>query len=230
MIICGDALTELKKLEDESVDLLCTDPPYGLNFMGKAWDKALPPIEVWKECLRVLKPGAFAFVMSIPRADCLSRMIISLEDAGFMVNFSPIFWAQAQGFPKAASISKMVDKRLGAEREVVGRYQLPNGQEWNLEQATNPDVDHVEPAFTASGVRTLSITAPATPQAKELDGSYSYNPKPAVEVIIVAQKPMTAKTYVDQALLWYEERQRVLCGLATELKRCYNIGDVEWEK
>jgi len=74
------------------------------------------------------------------------------------------------------------------------------------------------------------ITVPTTPQAKALDGSYGgMQVKPAVEVIIIAQKPKTAKTYVDQALLWYEERQAVLCGLATELKRCYNIGDVEWE-
>ncbi|KKL96522.1 hypothetical protein LCGC14_1843610, partial [marine sediment metagenome] len=63
--------------------------------MGKSWDKALPDINVWKECLRVLKPGAFAFVMSIPRSDCLSRMIISLEDAGFRVDFTPIYWAYA---------------------------------------------------------------------------------------------------------------------------------------
>ena len=74
------------------------------------------------------------------------------------------------------------------------------------------------------------ISLSATPQAKALDGSYGgFQVKPSVEVIIVAQKPKTAKTYVDQALLWYEERQVVLCGLATELKRCYNIGDVEWE-
>ena len=92
-IICGDALTELKKLESNSIDLLCTDPPYGIKFMSKSWDRALPDKQVWAECLRVLKDGAFAFVMSIPRADCLSRMIISLEDAGFIVNFTPIFWA-----------------------------------------------------------------------------------------------------------------------------------------
>ncbi len=110
---CDDALRVLPELESESIDLLCTDPPYGISFMGKDWDKALPDKEIWKECLRVLKPGAFGFVMSIPRADCLSRMIISLEDAGFEVNFTPIFWAYASGFPKATNISKMVDKRGG---------------------------------------------------------------------------------------------------------------------
>ncbi len=85
----------LRGLEDDSVDLLCTDPPYGIGFMGKDWDKALPDKEIWKECLRVLKPGAFGFVMSIPRSDCLSRMIISLEDAGFRVDFTLIYCAYA---------------------------------------------------------------------------------------------------------------------------------------
>jgi len=73
-IVCGDNLSVMPLLPDECVDLISTDPPYGIKFMGKDWDKALPPIETWKECLRVLKPGAFAFVMCIPRQDCLSRM------------------------------------------------------------------------------------------------------------------------------------------------------------
>src|SRR3990167_7895533 len=106
-----DCLETLKRMPDSSVDLMVTDPPYGLNFMSKDWDKALPDRQIWVECLRVLKDGAFAFVMSIPRADCLSRMIISLEDAGFNVGFTPIYWAYASGFPKAQNIGKAVDKR-----------------------------------------------------------------------------------------------------------------------
>ena len=91
----GDSREVLPSLPADSVDLVVTDPPYGISFMGKSWDKALPDRKIWEECLRVLKPGGFAFVMCIPRADCLSRMIISLEDAGFLVNFTPIFWAYA---------------------------------------------------------------------------------------------------------------------------------------
>ncbi|HDZ50108.1 hypothetical protein LCGC14_1968430 [marine sediment metagenome] len=278
-IKCGDALDVLKTLESESVDLLCTDPPYGISFMGKAWDKALPDIKVWKECLRVLKPGSFAFVMSIPRADCLSRMIISLEDAGFRVDFSPIYHAFASGFPKAQNIGKAVDKRNGrtqetykpfsdylksqrqtkqlsmtqideklgtntayswwegrlsgiqlptkfyylqlkeileldnrydeliergeAEREVIGEKIDPDGKPRSKR--------YVNPCIETSGWNLLEtrerlekakwITASATPQAKALDGSYGgFQPKPAVEVIIVAMKPLSEKTFVDQAL------------------------------
>ena len=56
-LINGDCLEELKKLDDNSVDLLCTDPPYGYGFMGRDWDKVLPDINIFKECFRVLKPG-----------------------------------------------------------------------------------------------------------------------------------------------------------------------------
>src|SRR3990167_884277 len=112
-ILHGDCIEVLKTLEADSVDLVATDPPYGYSFMGKSWDKTLPDIGIFKECLRVLKPGAFAFVMSAPRSDVCARMMILLEDAGFNIGFTPIYWTYASGFPKAANIGKMVDKREG---------------------------------------------------------------------------------------------------------------------
>ncbi len=78
----GDSAEVLKGLQDNSVDMLATDPPYAIGFMGKEWDKVLPPKEIWKECYRVLKPGSFIAVMSSPRSDVLYRMIKDLEDAG----------------------------------------------------------------------------------------------------------------------------------------------------
>lgn len=190
MIIHGDSLEKLKDLPDESVDLLATDPPYGYSFMGKSWDKTLPDIGIFKECLRVLKPGAFAFVMSAPRSDVCARMMLMLEDAGFEIGFTPIYWTYASGFPKAMNIGKMVDKRAGAERPVVrtSRQLIKNSmREMEGRDDRLPD--------------TFDYTAPATSEAKALDGSYGgFQPKPAVEVIIVAMKPCNRKTYVDQAL------------------------------
>lgn len=187
MIIHGDSLIELAKLADNSVDLLCTDPPYGYSFMGKSWDKTLPDIGIFKECLRVLKPGAFAFVMSAPRSDVCARMMLLLEDAGFNIGFTPIYWTYASGFPKAQNMGKVVDKRNGVEREVVGRN--PNSRE-------NCDISNT---LYESG--TVGKTAHITKGSGPLEGSYGgFQPKPAVEVIVVAMKPISEKTYVDQAL------------------------------
>ena len=201
MIICGDSANILPMLATNSVDLTVTDPPYGWEFMGKDWDKAVPSVAIWKQCLRVLKPGAFAFVMSGPRMDCLSEMGKRLAEAGFETAFSPIFWAYASGFPKAANMGKLVDKRLGAEREVVGHEpQFPDGTRGATYhgQARGDGI-----AFTSrdesTGLRL--ITAPATSEAQALDGSYAgFQPKPAVEVVIVAMKPLEHGTYIDQAL------------------------------
>jgi len=90
-ILLGDSQERLKSVPDNSIDLMVTDPPYGIGFMGKDWDKALPKIEIWQECLRVLKPGAFAFVMCGPRQDVLYRMIASLETAGFRVDYTSLY-------------------------------------------------------------------------------------------------------------------------------------------
>lgn len=199
MLIKGDSKLELKQLKKDSVDLLCTDPPYGISFMQREWDKVLPDIEIWKECLRVLKPGAFAFVMCAPRQDVLSRMIIMLEDAGFETGFTSMYWTYATGFPKAHNISKAVDKKLGNVRKVVRQKKLnrkdkkaymPNKFEGMSGSSTfkgNPDM--------------MFETEAASDEAKKLDGAYGgFQPKPAVEVVIVAMKPCEKKTYMEQAL------------------------------
>ncbi len=114
---CTDALHGLRQLEEGVVDLLVTDPPYGYSFMGKSWDKGVPKTDIWKECLRVLKPGSFAFIMSAPRQDVQAQMIMNLKEAGFVMAFTPLYHAYASGFPKATNISKSVDKRGGRPPE-----------------------------------------------------------------------------------------------------------------
>jgi site-specific DNA-methyltransferase (adenine-specific) len=193
-IINGDSLKVLKKLEDESVDLVCTDPPYGYSFMNRDWDKAVPALEIWQECLRVLKPGGFCFVMSAPRSDVQSRMMVRLEDAGFNIGFTPIYWTYATGFPKAHNVGKTVDKRLGKKRKVVGKYKTPEGNQELTTYNNWKDSDTQER-------RTPDITEPASDEAKALEGSYvGYQPKPAVEVVLVAMKPITEKTTIEQAM------------------------------
>lgn len=165
------------EIPDNSVDEIVTDPPYGYSFMGKDWDKVVLGVEYWKECLRVLKPGSFAFVMSAPRQDVLGRMIVNLTDAGFDTGFTSLYWAYAQGFPKAMNIGKAVDKRLGAEREVISGVPKPEEYSGKFDQRSSTERPKDNGAIT--------------PEAKALDGSYAgYQPKPAVEVILVCMKPL----------------------------------------
>ena len=168
------------------------------GFMGKEWD-CMPSVDVWKECLRVLKPGAFAFIMSSPRQDVLSRMIVNLEDAGFIVGFTSIYWTYASGFPKASNISKMVDKRLGAEREVVGK--VDGRSKYDNCKRVSDGINREGSTPFGNQAKLHDDTIPSTDEAKALDGSYGgFQPKPALEVVLVVMKPLAEKTYVDQAL------------------------------
>jgi len=116
----GDSAEVLKTLKDNSIDLLACDPPYAIGFMGKDWDKVLPPKNIWEECYRVLKPGSFIAVMSSPRSDVLYRMIKDLEDAGFDMSFSPLYFTYHSGFPKSSNPVKLITKGLEKELENIG--------------------------------------------------------------------------------------------------------------
>ncbi len=184
----GDCLSVMKELPSDSIDLLLTDPPYGYSFLGKDWDRAVPKLEIWQECIRLLKPGSFAFVMSAPRLDCLSKMAQNLSEAGFQIGFTPIYWAYHSGFPKAMDVSKAIDRRLGLKREPV---EIPGRQRSALCWGKH----------YVSGRREVEFTLPASEDAKIFRGSYAgFQPKPAVEVIIVSMKPLSEKSYTDQAL------------------------------
>lgn len=194
----GNCLERLKELQESSVDCMVTDPPYGYSFMGKDWDKVVIGTDIWKECLRVLKPGAFAFVMSAPRQDVLSRMMINLENSGFETGFTSIYWVYATGFPKGMNISKSIDKKLGKEPTKVKKkdYTGPKfADEQFKEQGSMMQTHKTAPR------EEQWETKPASEEAKKMEGAYAgFQPKPAVEVIIVCMKPLSEKNYVDQAM------------------------------
>jgi site-specific DNA-methyltransferase (adenine-specific) len=118
----GDCRDLMAELEPDSIDLIVTDPPYGYSFMGKDWDKTVPSTKLWKECLRVLKPGAFAFIMSAPRQDVLAHNLVNLSDAGFETGFTSIYWTFASGFPKSMNIKKKILKDI--ENEIKKEYDI----------------------------------------------------------------------------------------------------------
>ena len=203
-LIKGDSLQELKKYDDNSVDLLCTDPPYGYSFMGRDWDKTLPPKEIFEECFRVLKPGSMAFVMSAPRSDVQYRMAEMLEKVGFRIDYTPIYWTYASGFPKAMNIGKMIDKREGNKRKVVGKKK----NKLDFSAGKKEDKSFYESVWTGGSSKDLDITKGSS----ELEGSYGgFQPKPAVEVVIVAMKPLDKKGYLEQAqdngkgITWFDD-------------------------
>lgn len=109
-ILQGNCLDLLKTLEDNSVDSVVTDPPYELGFMGKSWDStgiAFNP-DVWKETLRVLKPGGYLLAFSGSRT--YHRIAVAVEDAGFEIR-DQIMWVYGSGFPKSMNISLSMNKK-----------------------------------------------------------------------------------------------------------------------
>jgi DNA modification methylase len=117
----GDCLDVLKTLADCSVDAIVTDPPYGLSFMGKRWDYDVPSVEVWAECLRVLKPGGHLLAFAGTRTQ--HRMAVRIEDAGFEIR-DMIAWVYGQGFPKSMDISKQLDKMDASQEQEQRRFRF----------------------------------------------------------------------------------------------------------
>lgn len=101
-LINDDCINALKAMPDNSVDSVVTDPPYGLSFMGKRWDYDVPSEAIWKECLRVLKPGGHLLAFAGTRTQ--HRMAVRIEDAGFEIR-DMIAWVYGSGFPKSHNLA-----------------------------------------------------------------------------------------------------------------------------
>ena len=170
----GDCLAVLPTLEAESIDAIVTDPPYGLGFMGKAWDHGVPGVAFWAEMLRVAKPGAHLLAFGGTRT--VHRIATAIEDAGWEIR-DTLVWAYASGFPKSLDVSKAIDKAAGAERPVLAPN--PNHRA--------PATDHHERWNGA--VLNPNVTAPATDLAREWQG-WGTALKPAWEPIVMARKPL----------------------------------------
>lgn len=194
-LLLGDCLNKLKELNPNSIDAVITDPPYGLSFMNKHWDYDVPSIEIWKEALRVLKPGGH--LLSFGGTRTYHRMVVNIEDAGFEIR-DQIQWIYGSGFPKSLDISKAIDKAAGAEREVAGEMVRFDGKPaGKIKQmnggsfASNPD--------KKGGI--VGVTKPATDAAKQWSG-WGTALKPANEPIVLARKPLSEKTVAANVLKW----------------------------
>ena len=194
-LLLGDCIDKLKELDDNSVDSIVTDPPYGLSFMGKKWDYDVPSQEIWEQCYRVLKPGGH--LLSFAGSRTYHRMAVRIEDAGFEIR-DQIMWIYGSGFPKSMDISKQIDKREGAEREVVGEKMYADGTKARKTQKLGGNSTFSD---NISRQSNTIITAPATDEAKQWNG-WGTALKPAHEPIVMARKPLSEKTVVDNVLEW----------------------------
>ena len=136
-VLNADCLAALRDMPDASVDAIVTDPPYGLSnttpaqvtdtitrwvtgdreylptgrgFMGHEWDGFVPPVAVWDECLRVLKPGGHLLAFAGSRTHDL--MTLGIRLAGFEIRDS-VAWLYGSGMPKSLDVSKAIDKAGG---------------------------------------------------------------------------------------------------------------------
>ena len=181
----GDCLTVLQALPDASVDSVVTDPPYGLRFMGKRWDYDVPTVEVWEQCLRVLKPGGHLLAFAGTRTQ--HRMAVRIEDAGFEIR-DMIAWVYGSGFPKSLDISKAIDKAAGALGTQAARFNTAGGKE---------NCDKQDKSFRADYGYKF---APATPEAQQWAG-WGTALKPSLEPITVARRPLEG-TVAANVLQW----------------------------
>jgi site-specific DNA-methyltransferase (adenine-specific) len=189
----GDCIEQMRKLPDNSVDSIVTDPPYELGFMGKSWDSTgiAYSVKMWDECLRVLKHGGHLLAFSGSRT--YHRMAVAIEDAGFEIR-DQIMWVYGSGFPKSHNISKAIDKMAGAEREVIGQKMHARKGVAIAEERTTVGAG----AYGES--RLGDITISATDEAKQWDG-WGTALKPAHEPIVLARKPFPKGYTVVQNVL-----------------------------
>ena len=174
-LIHGDCIKVLREMEDNSVDAVVSDPPYGIEFMAKKWDYDVPSVEMWKECFRVLKPGGH--LLSFAGSRTYHRMAVNIEDAGFEIR-DQIMWIYGSGFPKSLNISKAIDKAAGVERSEVIGTRHRNVKPFNDEEGWNKNNTQGD----------YEYKAPATKEAKQWDG-WGTALKPAHEPIVLARKP-----------------------------------------
>lgn len=207
-IIRGDCLEVMRTFPDNCMDTIITDPPYGTHFMNEKWDYDVPSIEIWKECLRVLKPGGTALIFAGSRTQ--HRMAVNVEDAGFILK-DTIMWLYGSGFPKATDISQLLDKNECRKQleEKLGRKptQKEFKEAWNSFRKVIIEKYRGKNAGKQSGImgktveRTDRLTEPATPEAILWNGWKSHGLKPAYEPILVCMKPNEGG-YANNALKW----------------------------
>ena len=157
-ILTGDNRVTLKTLADNSIDAIITDPPYGIDFLGKSWDANTGAVETYQECLRVLKPGGHILAFSAART--YHHLAVTLEQAGFEIR-DQIMWIYSSGFPKAQAVQgfdgwktalKPAHEPIALARKPIKTSTKTNMEKWAV-GALNIDATRV-PYADAKDIET----------------------------------------------------------------------------
>jgi DNA modification methylase len=199
-LLHGDCVELMRAMPECSVDSIVTDPPYELSFMGKTWDGAgiAYSLDMWREALRVLKPGGHLLAFGGTRT--YHRMACAIEDAGFEIRDS-IHWVYGSGFPKSLNVAKSIEGKLTTGSAQKNGFHRLAGEETGGGSIGMYDTVE-EQGFrkrqpTQHGARTLDAT---TEEARRWEG-WGTALKPAHEPIVVARKPLSG-TVAGNVLVW----------------------------
>ena len=186
-----DCLNVLKMMiEDEVfVDSIVTDPPYELGFMGRSWDSTGIAFqkETWELCFKVLKPGGHLLAFSGSRT--YHRMAVAIEDAGFEIR-DQVMWLYGSGFPKSMNVGKALDKKLGNERIKTGEKKTHSNK--GIKQSE-------QRTAIGAGAFGQEVDEDVTVGTTEWEG-WGTALKPAHEPLVLARKPLSEKSVVDNVL------------------------------
>ena len=203
-LICGNSLEELKKLEDNSIDSVVTDPPYELGFLNKSWDKTGIAYneDLWKECLRVLKPGGH--LLSFSGSRTYHRIAVAIENAGFEIR-DQMLWLYGTGFPKSLDIGKAIEGKLTIgssntkDQKKLSGEKLDKGN-WGMAKLQQVQ-GYRDKNYDETSDNRLGKLEPTTEDAKQWNG-WGTALKPAHEPICFARKPLSEKTVAENVLKW----------------------------
>lgn len=179
-----DCSTLLNDIELNSIHTIITDPPYGIGYQNHEWDKSLPNPQIWQHCHTVLKPGSFGLIFSSVRL--MHRMMVNLEDSGFIIK-DVLFWVYLNGMPKNRDIALDIDKELGVESTVVGKYNYTQGYKKGGADDYYAEKDKLK-------------YEPSSDLGIKYKGC-GLNLKPSYEPIILVQKPIEKGLTVAQNVI-----------------------------
>ena len=192
-IITGNNIDVLKTYPDNHFDSVVTDPPYGIDFLGKTWDANTGALETYQQCLRVLKPGGYLLAFSAART--YHHLAVTVEQAGFEIR-DQIMWIYSSGFPKSQDVGKNIQRAIGVEQYeevavdttqnsgfgMTDHARVRAGEEWSTKATT---------------VKKVVVTDPV---AKQWEG-WGTALKPAHEPIVMARKP-TKLSFAENVQQW----------------------------